>query len=167
MLLSMTPFECTRCGKCCMNATEFLEIEKRLSGRNFACRMKITGERFIASIEEEHLPLFNDPAFRPPSSRWCPFLRPVAGTDEYICTVHTSRPQICRGFTCCTMRIYGSDGRAVGSVKGRRSLSTADAALKDCWENHISSIVTDEEKTWKEQVRAALREHGYRVEIYE
>ncbi len=167
MLLSMTPFECTRCGKCCMNAGEFLEIEKRLSGRNFACRMKITGERFIAAVEGEHFDLYSDQGFRPPSSRWCPFLRPVAGTEEYICTVHTSRPQICRAFTCCTMRIYDAEGRAVGSVKGRRSLSTSDAALRDCWESGISSIATDDDDSWREQVRAILRDRGYRADSYE
>ncbi len=163
----MTQFECTRCGKCCMNAGEFIAIEDRLSGRNFACITRITGERFIARIEEDYFGLFNDPVRAPRSARWCPFLRQNPGTDEYLCTIHTSRPHVCRAFVCCSMRIYAPDGSPIGTVKGRRSLVTEDEELRRRWGEAIAPIVTDDDAAWQERAQAVLAECGYRVERYE
>lgn len=150
-----------------MNAGEFIAIESRLSGRNFACITKITGERFVARIEEEHLGLFNDPGYAPRSARRCPFLRQNPGTDEYICTIHASRPPVCRVFVCCSMRIYAPDGSPVGTVKGRRSLVTDDEALRTCWDEAVKPLTTDDDVAWQAMVQTALAEHGYRVERYE
>ncbi len=150
-----------------MNAGEFIAIENRLSGRNFACITRITGERFIARIEEGYLGLFNDPAYAPRSARWCPFLRQNPGTDEYLCTIHTSRPHVCRAFVCCSMRIYAPDGSPIGTVKGRRSLTTKDEELRKYWDEAIKSIATDDDAIWHERMQTILAEHGYRVERYE
>ena len=165
----MTAFECTLCGKCCMHAGgELIEIEKRLTSRDFLCRQKIVGGTFRARVEERFLDAFRDSSGNDAHPSWCPFLRPLPGEQgKYVCTVHDSRSLVCRSYICCTMRIFAGDGREAGKVKGRRSLTTEDAALRRCWEESVVPLATDDDTAWKSDVAAVLERAGYRVEVYE
>jgi Fe-S-cluster containining protein len=165
----MTAFECTLCGKCCMHAGgELIEVEKRLTGRDFLCRQKIVGGTFRARVEERFLDIFRDSSENDAHPSWCPFLRSLPGEKEkYVCTVHNSRPLVCRSYTCCAMRIFAGDGREAGKVKGRRSLVTEDAALRRCWEEGVAPLKTDNDVAWRSEVAAVLGRAGYQVEAYE
>lgn len=165
----MTAFKCTLCGKCCMHAGgELIEVEKRLTGRDFLCRQKIVGGTFRARVEERFLDIFRDSSENDAHPSWCPFLRSLPGEKEkYVCTVHNSRPLVCRSYTCCAMRIFAGDGREAGKVKGRRSLVTEDAALRRCWEEGVAPLKTDNDVAWRSEVAAVLGRAGYRVEAYE
>jgi len=165
----MTEFECRLCGKCCMNAGDALiEIERRLNSREYLCRQKIVGGTFRARVEERFLDAFRDTSEKDAHPSWCPFLRPMpGGAEKYICTIHNTRPEICRSYICCTMRIYDSSGEEAGKVKGRRSLVTEDFALRRCWEEAVAPLEIDGDDLWKKEVAAILGRAGYRVEVYE
>lgn len=165
----MTAFECTLCGKCCMHAGgELIEVEKRLTGRDFLCRQKIVGGTFRARVEERFLDAFADASENRKHPSWCPFLRALPGEEgKYACTVHNSRPLICRSYTCCAMRIFDSGGREVGKVKGRRSLVTEDAAFRRCWDEGVAPLAIDDDIAWRTEVATVLGRAGYRVEAYE
>lgn len=165
----MTAFECNLCGKCCMHAGDALiEIEKQLTGRDFLCRQKVVGGTFRARVEERFLDAFRDTAENDRHPAWCPFLRGLPGEEgKYVCTIHNSRPLICRSYVCCTMRIFDSGGQEAGKVKGRRSLATGDADLARCWDEGVAPLATDDEIAWKSEVAAILGRAGYRVETYE
>lgn len=164
----MTAFECTLCGKCCMYAGgELIEVEKMLTGRDFLCRQKIVGGTFRARVEERFLDIFRDSSENDAHPSWCPFLRGLPEKGKYVCTVHNSRPLVCRSYTCCAMRIFAGDGREVGKVKGRRSLVTEDAALRRCWEEGVAPLKTENDVAWRSEVAAVLGRAGYRVEAYE
>lgn len=165
----MTTFECTLCGKCCMHAGgELIEVEKRLSGRDFLCRQRIVGGTFRARVEERFLDAFRDTSESRKHPSWCPFLRGLPGEKgKYICTIHNSRPSVCRSYICCTMRIFAGDGQEVGKVKGRRSLVTGDDMLRRCWEEGVAPLATDDDVAWRAEVATVLGRAGYRVEVYE
>jgi len=164
----MTAFECTLCGKCCMHAGgELIEIEKRLTSRDYLCRQKIVGGTFRARVEERFLDVFRDTAENDAHPSWCPFLRGLPEKGKYVCTIHDSRPLVCRSYVCCAMRIFGPDGREAGKVKGRRSLDTEDAALRRCWEDSVVPLTTDDDIAWRIEVAGILGRAGYRVEAYE
>ncbi|MDN7011552.1 YkgJ family cysteine cluster protein [Methanoculleus sp. FWC-SCC3] len=165
----MTAFECTLCGKCCMQAGgALIEVEKRLTSRDFLCRQKVVGGTFRARVEERFLDAFRDTSENDRHPSWCPFLRPLPGErGKYVCTIHNSRPLICRSYICCTMRIFDSSGQEIGKVKGRRSLATEDAALHQCWEEGVAPLTTDDDIVWKSEVAAILGRAGYQVEAYE
>jgi Fe-S-cluster containining protein len=147
---------------------ELIEIEKRLTSRDYLCRQKIVGGTFRARVEERFLDAFRDTTTRDAHPAWCPFLRPLPGErGKYVCTIHETRPLVCRSYICCTMRIFASDGREAGKVKGRRSLTTEDAALRRCWEESVVPLATDDDTAWKSDVAAVLERAGYRVEVYE
>jgi len=147
---------------------QLIEIEKRLTGRDFLCRQKIVGGTFRARVEDRFLDAFRDTAESSRHQSWCPFLRPLPGEEgKYVCTVHNSRPLVCRSYTCCAMRIFAVDGQEAGKVKGRRSLVTEDADLRRCWEESVAPITTDDDLAWRAEVAAVLGRAGYRVEAYE
>ncbi len=165
----MTAFECNLCGKCCMQAGgALIEVEKRLTSRDFLCRQKVVGGTFRARVEERFLDAFADASENRKHPSWCPFLRPLPGEEgKYACTVHNSRPLICRSYSCCTMRIFNADGEEVGRVKGRRSLDTTDAVLRRCWDEGVSPLAIDDDIVWRDEVARVLGQSGYRVEAYE
>ena len=166
---TMQAVECTLCGKCCMHAGgELIELEKRLTSRDFLCRQKIVGGNFRARVEDRFLDAFKDTAESSRNPSWCPFLRGLPGEEgKYVCTVHGSRPLVCRSYTCCAMRIFAGDGREAGKVKGRRSLVTEDAILRRCWEESVAPLATDDDIAWGAEVAGILGRAGYRVETYE
>ncbi|MCC7565013.1 MAG: YkgJ family cysteine cluster protein [Methanomicrobiaceae archaeon] len=163
----MAAFACTRCGKCCMGFGRYVRIERQVSGRDFLCRFTLTGERSALRVEDRYRSLFADTSQHARHPAWCPFLRKVRDEETYVCTVYSTRPSFCRSFICCTMRIFDTAGTPVGSVKGRRSLSTGDAELGRCWAERVAPLTTDDDALWRSQAAAALEEAGYRVEIYE
>jgi len=165
----MAAFECTLCGKCCMHAgAELIEVEKRLTSRDYLCRQKIVGGTFRARVEERFLDIFRETSENDAHPSWCPFLRGHPEEEgTYVCTIHDSRPSVCRTYICCSMRIFAGDGREVGKVKGRRSLVTEDAALRRCWEESVAPLGTDNDVAWRSEVIAILGRAGYRVEAYE
>jgi len=152
-----------------MNAGDALiEIERRLNSREYLCRQKIVGGTFRARVEERFLDAFRDTSEKDAHPSWCPFLRPMPGSaGKYICTIHNTRPEICRSYICCTMRIYDSSGEEAGKVKGRRSLVTEDFALRRCWEEAVAPLAIDDDDLWKKEVAAILGRAGYQVEVYE
>jgi len=165
----MKAFECTLCGKCCMHAGgELIEVEKRLTSRDYLCRQKIVGGTFRARVEERFLDIFSETSENDAHPSWCPFLRGHPEEEgTYVCTIHDSRPSVCRTYICCSMRIFAGDGREVGKVKGRRSLVTEDAALRRCWEESVAPLGTDNDVAWRSEVITILGRAGYRVEAYE
>lgn len=148
--------------------SELIEIEKRLTRRDYLCKQKIVGGTFRARVEEQYFDIFGDTSENDAHPSWCPFLRRHPNEEgKYICTIHGSRPSVCRTYVCCTMRIFDGDDREVGKVKGRRSLSTEDAALRQCWDESIVPFKTDNDVVWRGEVVEVLDRAGYLVEIYE
>lgn len=91
---------CTRCGKCCTNASYMLSLfataddvaRWRREGRDDILRYAaVLGPRGSAD-------LWIDPASGKELPR-CPFLkRPRAGGGKYSCSIHQTRPDVCRGY---------------------------------------------------------------------
>jgi uncharacterized protein len=163
----MAPFTCTACGKCCMGFGDYIRVERQINEHNFVCRLTLTNELFSPRVEFSYRELYADTSQRAENPRWCMFLRKSPETERYVCTVYPTRPGFCRSFVCCRMRIVGSDGTILGSVKGRRSLSTEDDGLRQYWSERVAPLAIDDDAAWQEQVRALLAETGYGVEIYE
>jgi hypothetical protein len=65
------------------------------------------------------------------------------------------------------MRVFADDDREVGKVKGRRSLSTEDAALQQCWDESVAPLDMDNDVAWRSEIIEILGRAGYRVETYE
>jgi len=162
----MTEFTCTRCGKCCMSLGRHMHIEKSLSPFSHILRVLVTSERTPVQVNPAFRDLFlstTPPAFE---KGWCPFLRKgSAGT--FVCTIYSSRPGICRTFTCCTMRILDETGSVVGKVKAKSSLSTDDPHLRRIWECEVLPSAALQKDQFARHCREVLALHGYGCEQFD
>lgn len=65
------------------------------------------------------------------------------------------------------MRILDLDGREIGKVKGRRSLSTADSWLEQIWNDEIIPISTLPDGEFFSRCGSVLAAHGFSCEHYD
>jgi Fe-S-cluster containining protein len=151
----MAEFVCTRCGKCCISLGRHIRIERSLSPIQHYCRIGITGEIIPVTIAPEHREIHTAGESE---SGWCPFLRRTPD-KTFTCTVHGSRPAICREFRCRTLVIYDREGNEAGYVSGKSSLTTSDPLLLEIWNELLRSGQTS-----PDQFRQPLARHGYRAE---
>ena len=162
----MPEFQCTRCGKCCMNFGRYVTIERTLGPGDFFCRFQITGELFRAHLEPAFRDLFGTKGEAAARPEWCAFLRKDPEGKGFVCTIHATRPPFCRTFRCYTLKIFTPEGREAGKVGGNRALLSSDADLTRLWRDRVHPIGEKDEDRWRERVRDTLSKEGYRVEIY-
>ncbi|NYT05479.1 MAG: YkgJ family cysteine cluster protein [Methanomicrobiales archaeon] len=163
----MAEFECTQCGRCCMGMGRYVTVEQRLPGSRVYGRHALGKETFFATIKREFREKFDEDTDDGDRSGWCPFLARSAGTASFVCIIHHERPRFCRRYRCCVMRITGPDGRAAGTVKGRRDLVASDPGLRDLWERTITPLFIAEEREWLSEVKSRLIAAGYGVTVYD
>jgi len=93
----------------------------------------------------------------------CPFLL-EAGNKKFICSVHASRPELCRQYSCYRILVLDSHGKQIGRVtEASRYLSTTDENLRTLWNREIAIIAIADEKCWEEHVKQTLAQAGYNV----
>jgi uncharacterized protein len=163
----MAVFECTRCGRCCMNFGELIRIEREVSDIEFYCRFLVTNELFRARVMPEWREVFADTAEVDAQPAWCRFLRRSPGGPGYICTIHDSNASICRDYRCCFMRIYDRSGTQIGKIGGNRSLLTEDDDLKQVFRERVMDLPAGSMKEWLDKAARVLSSAGYRVVVYD
>ncbi|WP_165394797.1 YkgJ family cysteine cluster protein [Methanofollis fontis] len=161
-LMREEPFSCTLCGRCCMTFGKYIKIDRQTGPQDYLCTETVTGTSFSVRVEDRFLPLF-----RRPSPQWthpsaCPFLR--QGGEGFICTVHGSRPPVCRSYTCCGMRVM-REGAVVGELRGRRDLKTGDAGLRAIWDEQIRRLDLPDPE-WRRRVSDILEIEGFETAWY-
>lgn len=99
--------------------------------------------------------------------RWplaCPFLREDPADGKACCTIHQTRPDICREYRCWRLLILNASGARAGRVMERRHLAADDPALAVFWETHVAKIREDDDARWDEKAISLLVQAGYRVQ---
>ena len=155
-------FVCQRCGDCCSTMGEIINIQEQIS----PCKFRIgytDGEIRVVSVDPDKKVLFRDQQEQERKSLACPFLRQRA-PQERICTVHASRPELCRSYLCSRILIIGKDGKKAGRVRqGTRSFITEDRTLLDLWCRTIRDIPVPNDDQWEKYVDDVFTRAGYRV----
>ncbi|MDD1672115.1 MAG: YkgJ family cysteine cluster protein [Methanomicrobiales archaeon] len=159
----MARFECSRCGRCCMNFGHYIIIEGQLEGGRFSCYSRLSGEHFVAQLMESRR---NGTSGRGRTYP-CPFLKNEPRSERYLCAIYPTRPNFCREFRCSHMDIFNSAGERVGRVGGKKSLLSKDRPLLTFWDREISPLATDDDQTWLPRAQSMLENAGYRVVRYE
>jgi len=158
----MALFVCTRCGRCCRAVGSQFVIERRLGPKDCYCRFQLTGERALVHLEPGFsLPDEDEPA----AAGTCPFLQ--KGEGGAVCAVYATRPRWCRDYQCIAIQIADALGRPIGRVSGRRSLSTDNPNLQDCWDEQIRPLQIPDDRAWQRLVGTLLRRAGFTVKIYD
>ncbi|MGB9176933.1 MAG: YkgJ family cysteine cluster protein [Methanoregula sp.] len=155
-------FVCQCCGDCCSTMGEIISIQEQISPYEF--RIGFTnGEERVVSVDPNKRVLFRVQQQEERKSIACPFLRQRA-PHARICTVHASRPELCRRYLCSRILILDRDGNKAGRVlQGTRSLSTEDRTLLDLWCRTIRDIPVLDDEQWEKNVEDVFTRAGYRV----
>jgi len=156
-------FTCQQCGECCSTMGEVIVIQEEIAPSCYRIGYTTTGEERQVTLDPDKKDLFSGRTATANRSPACPFLR-EAGPGRNICTVHNSRPDLCRHYSCFRILVLDPEGNRIGKVlENTRLLRTMDHHLREVWDREISRIDTPDERNWEERVEQALSREGYRV----
>jgi len=156
-------FTCQQCGECCSSMGEIIEILEDLGTGSFRIGFTVTGEERIVSIDPEKQELFHKQKIQTLRPMACPFLR-ESGTNKFVCSVHTSRPGLCRRYSCYRILVMDLQGQRVGKVAdASRNLTTTNDNLRKLWNREIADVAIMGEDDWEIHVEHTLTRRGYRL----
>ena len=154
-------FVCQLCGECCGSMGEIIVIRERNRDGTLRIGFMPTGEERSVSLDPEKQDLFDKTA--PVSGLACPFLREQS-PGRAICTVHSSRPELCRQYGCFRILILDSNGRRLGRVMGgTRYFISRDPKISAFWQQECRHLNITDEQAWEEEVDRLLSLEGYRI----
>jgi Fe-S-cluster containining protein len=142
---------------------EVIEIRQQTGPSAFRIGFTVTGEERMVAIDPDRQVLWSGQDIRMKHPVACPFLREEE-TGAVICTVHNSRPDLCRRYSCFRILVLDSEGKKIGRVMdGTRYFISPDAGLKKTWDRECSKVDILDDACWEETVGARLAAAGYRV----
>ena len=157
------PFECTQCGECCSHLGLVHIIEKDYGDYHFLVRNQYTGEKTAVTIDPDKVILFGDKSIFGERPEACPFFRYDRPSAKGYCTVHLTRPEICRDYGCWRLLILDEKGKRAGRIMCQRHLASEDEALTRLFEEHINHLSEPDDEAWDERVIPVLVAAGYTV----
>ena len=157
------PFECFRCGDCCRQLGYVHFIEKEYGDYRFLIRNTYTGERDTVTVDPDKRVLFDDRGIFADLPDACPFFRREPEQGLAACTIHLTRPSICREYGCWRILIISPRGFPAGKVRYLRDLVTDDQYLRKIWDECIAGLAEPDEGRWEEMMTRMLVRAGYSV----
>ncbi len=154
-------FFCQQCGECCSSMGDVIAIREQAGPSEFVIWFKITGEERRVWIDPDKQGLFFNQDIHHRAMA-CPFLR-ERSTGSALCTVHYTRPDLCRQYGCFRILVLAADGTRLGRViDGSRYFTTMDPDLRALWDREIGAKEIADDQ-WEAFVEQVLVRAGYRV----
>ncbi|OPX65268.1 MULTISPECIES: YkgJ family cysteine cluster protein [unclassified Methanoregula] len=157
------PFECSQCGECCSHLGLVHVIVEEYGQYRFLVRNQYTGDKTPVAVDKDKISLFNDRSIFAERPEACPFFRFDHAAEKGYCTVHLTRPEICRDYGCWRLLILKPDGTRAGRIMGHRHLASEDERLTRIFRQKVDQIVEPDDAQWDRQVILTLVAEGYRV----
>jgi uncharacterized protein len=129
----------------------------------FLVRNQYSGEKTEVVVDPDKYDLFSDRTIFAERPEACPFFRFDGPSAKGYCTVHLTRPEICRDYGCWHILILDQSGKRAGRIMGRRHLASEDEGLTRLFEEKINHLLMDDDAAWDRQVIAVLVRAGYTV----
>ncbi len=122
-----------------------------------------SGDLKEVHVDADKIALFEDRSSIENIPQACPFLRFDKETGKAWCTVHLTRPEVCRDYCCWRLIIRDAQGKRAGRVLYRRTFLSDTAELEEIWGQIKPTLdnLTDEE--WDDALIRNLKTAGYRV----
>lgn len=138
-------------------------IREQTGPSEFRIWYTITGEERRVWLDPDKQELFFRQDIRKIRPMACPFLR-ERSPGSAICTVHYTRPDLCRQYACFRILVLGPRGERLGRVvDASRYFTTMDPELRACWDREIAGMHIADEALWEEHVERVLSAAGYRI----
>ncbi len=156
-------FECLQCGECCHHMGQVHTIRETRGEFEFLVNNEYTGEKNIVVVDPDKQSLFADKSIFLDHPEACPFLRYREGDGKAYCTVHLTRPEICRDYGCWRLLILNSQGHRAGRIMYQRTFLPDDAELILLWERCIDDLNEPDDVKWDREITRILTSAGYTV----
>jgi Fe-S-cluster containining protein len=157
------PFECSQCGECCSHLGLVHTIAEDYGNYRYLIRNQYTGEKTVVAVDPDKIELFDTRDIFLERPEACPFFRYVRTSEKGYCTVHQTRPEICRDYGCWRLLILDSDGKRAGRIMCQRHLASDDEALTRLFNDQIDDLTETDDALWDARVIRMLVKAGYRV----
>ncbi len=142
---------------------DVIGIREQTGPSGFLIWYKITGEERRVWIDPDKQELFSGQDIRKIRPMACPFLR-ERSPSQAICTVHHTRPDLCRQYSCFRILVLGPGGERLGRVvDASRYFVTTDPALRVLWDTEIAPAGIPGEQEWEDYADRVLTGAGYQV----
>ena len=122
-----------------------------------------TGEKTTVTVDPDKIALFCDKSIFLERPEACPFFRFERLSEKGYCTVHRTRPEICRDYGCWRLLILDARGKRAGRIMCQRHLASEDEALTLLFEEQINHCVEPDDAAWDERVIRVLLKAGFTV----
>jgi hypothetical protein len=129
----------------------------------FLVNNQYTGEKTAVVVDQDKHHLFGDKSIFQKQPEACPFLRYQARDRKAYCTVHLTRPEICRDYGCWRLLILNPRGLRAGRIMYQRSFFSDDADLTRLWNDCIDNLTEPDDVVWEEKITRILIHAGYTV----
>jgi hypothetical protein len=157
------PFECQQCGECCSHLGLVHSITEDRGNYTFVVHNRYTNEDTLVTVDPDKYALFNDRSIFERLPEACPFFRHAPGSERAYCTVHLTRPDICRDYGCWRLLILNPRGIRVGRIMFSRYLCSEDPFLTKIFTECIDPVSEPDETRWDDLVIRVLTRAGYTV----
>lgn len=157
------PFECAQCGDCCKNLGLVFIIKEKSRDYGFLVHNSHTGEDTWVTVDPDKRELFTDTSIFSAVPNACRFFRHMPGSTKAYCTIHLTRPDICREYQCWRLLIVDQRGRWAGKIRHSRSLSSEDPVLIRIWGDCIENSEEPDDRIWEDMMIRTLNRAGYAV----
>jgi len=157
------PFTCSQCGECCSHLGLVHVVIGEQGNYHFVIRNQYTGEKNQVAVDPDKIALYDDRSIFAERPEACPFFRFDRIAGKGYCTVHLTRPEICRDYGCWRILILAPEGKRAGRIMGTRHLASEDPALTRLFEAEIDCLKEPDDEAWDMQVVRVLTAAGYTV----
>lgn len=142
---------------------EIIGIREKTGPFSYRIWFTATGEERTVTLDEDKRELFTGEDITKIRPMACPFLRQSA-PGRFICTVHDSRPELCRQYSCFRLLVLDLQGNRIGRVmEGTRYFTTGDSRLSELWKHEIADVHISDDDAWEKFAATILARAGYRV----
>ncbi|ABS56145.1 hypothetical protein Mboo_1628 [Methanoregula boonei 6A8] len=156
-------FDCQQCGECCSHLGLVHSITEDRGNYTFVVFNRYTNESNVVVVDPDKQALYDDRAIFDKLPEACPFFRHQPGSEKAFCTVHLTRPDICRDYGCWRMLILSRTGRRAGRIMFSRYLCSEDPFVTRIFTECIDPVHEPDDNRWDDLVIRVLTERGYTV----
>jgi len=156
-------FECSQCGECCSHLGLVHTIREEYGDYRYLVNNEYTGEKTTVTVDPDKILLFCDRSIFTERPEACPFFRYDRHGGKGYCTVHLTRPEICRDYGCWRMLILDGKGKRAGRIMCQRFLASEEKPLTQLFEKEINSLTGLTDAEWDDRVTHVLAAAGYTV----
>jgi len=129
----------------------------------FLVNNEYTGEKTSVTVDQDKHNLFEDKSIFREQPEACPFLRYQIEDRKAFCTVHLTRPEICRDYGCWRLLILNAQGSRSGRIMYQRAFFSDEDDLTRLWKTCIDPINEPDDAIWEEKITRILMHAGYAI----